>query len=155
MRSSSPVRTPSLHLAAEQPSTGKCWIPPKKDTPYPRAKEKPQQDGRKGKSAFRIKSHTHQGRSESSNKTLCAPGPRDPTETEPDLPLSVSYGGMGQQWPVTGTGALAAADLGGTVCGITTHGGGGHQPHHRATEQMTHKLENNYIKEVLALLQKF
>ena len=90
MRSSSPVRTPSLHLAAEQPSTGKCWIPPKKDTPCPRAKEKPQQDGRKGKSAFRIKSHTRQGRSESSNKTLCAPGPRDPTETEPGLPLSAS-----------------------------------------------------------------
>ena len=33
---------------------------------------------------------------------------------------------MGQQWPVTGTGALAAADLGGTMCGINTHGGGGH-----------------------------
>ena len=27
---------------------------------------------------------------EGSNKTLCAPGPRNPTETEPDLPLSVS-----------------------------------------------------------------
>ena len=26
---------------------------------------------------------------------------------------------------------------------------------HRATEQTTHRLENNYIKEVLALLQKF
>ena len=29
-----------------------------KDTPCPRAKEKPQQDGRKGKIAFKIKSHT-------------------------------------------------------------------------------------------------
>ena len=27
---------------------------------------------------------------EGSNKTLCAPGPRNPAETEPDLPLSVS-----------------------------------------------------------------
>lgn len=27
------VRTPELQLAAEQLSTGKCWIPPKKDTP--------------------------------------------------------------------------------------------------------------------------
>ena len=29
--------------------------------------------------------------------------------------MSVSYRGMGQQWPATGTGALAAADLGHTV----------------------------------------
>ena len=42
MRSSSPARTPKLQLAAEQPSTGKCWIPPKKDIPHPRAKEKTQ-----------------------------------------------------------------------------------------------------------------
>ena len=43
-------------------------------------------------------------------QTLCAPGPRDPTETEPELCLSVSCGGMGQQW--TGAGALSAVDLG-------------------------------------------
>ena len=42
---------------------------------------------------------------------LCAPGPRDPTETEPELCLSVSCKGMGQQWPVAGAGALGAADL--------------------------------------------
>ena len=40
---SSPAKTPKLQLTAEQPLTGECWIPPKKDTPYPRAKEKPQQ----------------------------------------------------------------------------------------------------------------
>ena len=45
MCSSSPVRTPKLQLAAEQPLKRKCWIPPKKDAPHPRAKEKPQQDG--------------------------------------------------------------------------------------------------------------
>ena len=33
--------------------------------------------------------HTHQRHSEGSNKTLCAPGPRDLTETESDLPWSV------------------------------------------------------------------
>ena len=44
-------------------------------------------------------------------QTLCAPGPRDPTETEPELCLSVSCGG-GQQWTAAGTGALGAADLG-------------------------------------------
>ena len=30
-------------------------------------------------------------------QTLCAPGPRAPTETEPGLCLSVSCGGVGQQ----------------------------------------------------------
>ena len=45
--------------------------------------------GRRGKIAFRIKPHTHQRCSEGSNKTLYAPGPRDPTKTEPGLPLSV------------------------------------------------------------------
>ena len=34
--------------------TGECWIPPKKDTPHLRAKEKPQHDGRRGKITFRI-----------------------------------------------------------------------------------------------------
>ena len=42
----------------------------------------------------------------------CTPGPRDPTETEIELCLSVSCGGMGQQWTDTGAGALGAADLG-------------------------------------------
>ena len=61
--------------------------PTKKDTPSLRAKEKCQQDGWRGEIAFRIKPHTHQRCSEGSNKTLSAPG--DPTETEPDMPLSV------------------------------------------------------------------
>ena len=45
-------------------------------------------------------------------KTLCAPGPRDPTETETELCLSVSCTGTGQQWPARWAGALGAADLG-------------------------------------------
>ena len=44
-------------------------------------------------------------------QTLCAPGPRDLTEAEPELCLSVSCGGMGQQWPAAGAGALVAGDL--------------------------------------------
>ena len=64
-----PVRTPKLQLTAEQPLTGECWIPPKKDTPHARAKEKPQQDDMKDKITFRIKPHTHQSWLESSNKT--------------------------------------------------------------------------------------
>ena len=54
-----------------------------------------------------------------------------------------------------GTGALAAADLGGKVCGLSPLGGGRLKTYHGATQQTTHKLENNYTKEVLTLLQKF
>ena len=39
MCSSSPAITPKLQLASEQPSMGECCIPPKKDTPCPKAKE--------------------------------------------------------------------------------------------------------------------
>ena len=45
-------------------------------------------------------------------QTLCMSGPRDPTETETELCLSISCGGTGQQWTDAGTGALGAADLG-------------------------------------------
>jgi len=44
-------------------------------------------------------------------QTLCAPGLRDPTKTEPELCVSVSPGGTGQQ-SAAGAGALGAADLG-------------------------------------------
>ena len=40
----------------------------KNDTSHPRAKEKPQQDGRRGEITFRLKPHTHQRHSEGSNK---------------------------------------------------------------------------------------
>ena len=94
MLSFSPSRTPRLQLAAEQPSTGKCWISPKKDNPCPKAKEMLQQDGRRGEITFRIKPQMPQKCSEGTNKTLCTKGPRKrsrdpPLETEPDLPLSV------------------------------------------------------------------
>ena len=48
MRSSSPAISRS-QLAAEQPETEECWIPPKKDTPHQRAKEKPPKNGRRVK----------------------------------------------------------------------------------------------------------
>ena len=44
-------------------------------------------------------------------QTLCTPRPREPTETEPELCLSVVCGGTGQQWPAPGAGALGAAEL--------------------------------------------
>ena len=45
-------------------------------------------------------------------QTLRAPGPRDPTETEPELCLSVSCEGKGQQWSKAGAAVLDATDLG-------------------------------------------
>ena len=48
MHSSPPMRAPKLQLAVEQPSTRGHWNPPKKDTPHPVAKKKPQWDGRRG-----------------------------------------------------------------------------------------------------------
>ena len=79
---------------------------------YPMSKDKreAQDDGRRGEIAFKIKPNTHQSHLEGLHKTLCAPG--DPTETEPDLPFSVTCWGTGQQWPATGAGALSAAELG-------------------------------------------
>ena len=56
----------------------KCWILPRKDTPRPRAKEKPQQDCRRGKIMFRIKPHTHQRHLEGSNKPCAHQDPETP-----------------------------------------------------------------------------
>ena len=50
--------------------------------------------------------------SATSTQTLGAPGPREPTETESELCLSVSSGGTDQQWTAAGAGALGAVDLG-------------------------------------------
>ena len=57
--------------------------------------------------------------------------------------MCVSFRGTGQQWRDVVTGALAAADLGDMMC----------EPHHTATKQTMQKLENNYAKEVLEVLQ--
>ena len=48
MRSSLPARASKLQLAIEQPSTGRFWNTPIKDTACPKAKKKPQWDGRRG-----------------------------------------------------------------------------------------------------------
>ena len=55
------MRAPKLQLAVEQPSRGGCWNSPKKDTPLPKTKKKPQQDSRRGGlNRDKIKSHTCQ-----------------------------------------------------------------------------------------------
>ena len=73
-------------------------------------------------SFVRIKPHSGQRCSEGANETLVCTRTQEkeqllPQETEPDLCLSVACGGTDQQWPAVGTGYLAAADLGGVVCG--------------------------------------
>ena len=102
-----------IATAAEQPSTAECWIPPKKDTPHQRAKVKPQQDGRRGKIAYRIKPQIPE-RLRRFKKKPCVPQEtpqRWSTGRAFDC-LSVSCKGTGQQWPATGSGALGAIDLG-------------------------------------------
>ena len=148
---SSSARTPKLQVTAEPPLTGD--LHPTKER-YSTSKGKGEGPTRwqEGEVAFRLKPSTSQTYLEGSNKTLCTPGPRDPTETaRPTFDCwSVSCGGVGQQWPAVGTGSLAAADLAGTVYSLSPLGAGCHQAHHGATDEMTHELENNYSKEVLA-----
>ena len=72
-------------------------------------KEKPQQNG------MEAKSHLESNPlpiTDTLKQILCALGPREPTETEQELSLSVSCGSMNQQWPASGAGALGAADPG-------------------------------------------
>ena len=52
MHSFSPAKAPQSQPAIEQPLTGGCWNPPKKDTALPRTKKKP---GGNGRGAIRIK----------------------------------------------------------------------------------------------------
>ena len=109
------------NIVDEQPLTGECWIPQKNDTPHSRATEKPQQDGRRGKIIFRIKPYSHQRHLEGSNKTLCIPGPRDPTETEPDLCLSLLWRHESSVACLRGEGS-GCSYLGHTACDISPLG---------------------------------
>ena len=77
------------------------------DTPLPRAKRKPQQDGRRIKFTFRIKPHFCKRCSEGSNKP-CSSGQRDPQTLRHNCESLLRR--MGYQWSVTGAGALDAAD---------------------------------------------
>ena len=45
-------------------------------------------------------------------QTLCASGPKDPTESDPELYLCVYCGGRGHHWTAAEAGALSAVDLG-------------------------------------------
>ena len=107
MSSASPARTPELQLTAEQPLTGESWIPPKKDTPCPRAKEKTSKII--GGAKLRLEPNPILTRDiqQIQTKPCVHQDPGTSQETEPDLPLSVlsvSCRGMGQQWLPWGQG---------------------------------------------------
>ena len=60
--------------------------------------------------------------------------------------LNVSCRGTAWHQPAAGAGALGATTLAYRPYGISPLGKGYHQPHHRASEQMIHKLQKNYTK---------
>ena len=83
-----------------------------------------------------------------------APGPSNCTETEPDICLCLlrryrslvaCCRGRDSGWTY----------LSYTACGISALGGGCYESYRRATKQTSHKLQKNYIKEILTLLRKF
>ena len=78
MSSSSSVRTSKPQLAAELNHWKEdVGTHQKKDTPCPRTKRKLKQDNRRGTIVFNIKPHFHQRLLEGTNRTLCAPGPKE------------------------------------------------------------------------------
>ena len=72
-RAEKPSKTVGAGAAAVQ-----RWSDFEENTPRPRAKEKPQQDGGRVKIMFQIKPHTHQRCSEDSNKPFVPQDPETP-----------------------------------------------------------------------------
>ena len=150
MCSSSPVRTLKLQLAAEQPLTGECWIPPKKKIPMSKGKGEAPASKIVGGAKSHLEPNPIPARDTQRAQTkLCV---RQNPETPQRLCrpgfecLNVSCRGTARQQPTAGAGALGAATLAYRPYGISPLGKGHHQPHHRASEQMIHKLQNNYTK---------
>ena len=121
--------------------------PTKKDTLCPSAKENPNKMVGGAKSCLESNTIPTRDAQRAHTKPCVHQDPETPQRLSQTCLecLSVSFGGTGQQWPDVGTGTLVAADLGDMMC----------EPHHRATKQTIQKLDNNYTKEVLTLLQKF
>ena len=119
------ARTPKLQLPAEQPSRGECWIPPRKDTSCPRAKEKPQQDGRRGKILNRINPYTCQRHLEGSKKKNLVSTRRPHRDwTRPGFE-GLRFGSAVACCRGRGSGCCSPR------CGISLLGGGHHYPDHR------------------------
>ena len=161
MCSFSPVKTPKLQLnelqhssPVEQPSTGECWIPHiKKYTLHSRAKEKTQQDGRRGEIEFRIKPHTCQ-RLGGLKQNLVHTRTQRP-HRHCARPVFES---CAEVW--VSSGLLQGQGLWVQLPGPHSLW---HKPswrrssltHHTAAKQTTHKLQNNHTNENFALLKKF
>ena len=117
----SPVRTPKLQLLAEQLLTGECWIPPEKIPHVQGQRRSPSKTVGEAKSC--LESNPISARdTQRLKQTLCTPAPRDHTETDTELCLSISCGGMGQQWTPTGRGSGCSRP----GYGISPLGGGRH-----------------------------
>ena len=140
---SSPTRTPKSELAAKQPSTGECWIPPKKILHVQRHRKSSKKTVGGEQSCLKSNLRTTRDARKDKNKTLCTPGPRERSSDSHKRPrencMSVSYRGMGQHWPAVGTQALVAAAQGGIACGISPPGGGHLQP---PREPLSRQLTN-------------
>ena len=81
------------------------WNPPKKDTPWIMAKEKPHQDSRRGAITFNIKPHTCQDAWRAQTKS-CVTRTQGKErwlsqQTEPALPLGV-WGSPSETWVSSG-----------------------------------------------------
>ena len=134
MSSSSPARTPKSQLAAEQPLKGGCWNPPEKIIPHVQGQRRSWNRTVGGAQSCLISNLISTRDSwRAQTKPCVPPDPRkEAVITTKDWArpvcacLMTSCVGMGQQWPATGTGALATEVLGGTVYGVSPPGGGHH-----------------------------
>ena len=132
MSSSALVRTPKLQLAAEQETVGSH--PPKKTSHIQGKRRSPNKMVGGMQSCLESNPISTRDSQRPQKKPLCAPGPRDPTETESDLPVCVCLSpaearvssGHRSVVGMAGTGAVGAADLGSTTYGISPLVGGRH-----------------------------
>ena len=92
------------------------------DIPCPEAKEKPQQDGRRGKFTFRIKPHTCQRRSETSNK----PHVHQDPETPQGLSQNCVWVSPEEVWASSGLPQRQGSGCSRPGYGISPLGGGHH-----------------------------
>ena len=84
----SPVRTPKLQLAAEQPLTGECWIPPKKKIPHIQGQRRsPSEMAGGAKSCLETNPIPARDAQKSHPNPCIQQGTETPQETEADLPL--------------------------------------------------------------------
>ena len=91
MDSSSPGRTPKLQLTAEKPSTGECWIPPKKKKTHVQGQRRtPNKTARGAKSCLESNPIPTRDAQRTQTKLCAHQNPETPQRlTKPDLPLRV------------------------------------------------------------------